>query len=605
MNSLRVLTIQKKLLFGFALLLVFLGALGFVAWRNTATFSEEFSLLYHQELQGSLNLADAERALWELRFGLPSYILGDAAGREAIRTSTARWVAQLDDNVRAYRTTRAAGSGAAKALLDEFSTAYATYLRARPQFFALIDAGKTEEATQYRARETNPPAAKAVATLAKLNALQQKIAAEREAGVSRLGTTSGWIVGVLIVAALGAGFTLTVATSRSIVRPLVDLTKALQELARGDADLTQRLDDTRADELGLMGRAFNEFLGKLNGIVGQVKAAAAGTGAAASQLSSSTGQLSSGAQEQAASLEETAASLEEIASTVKQTADSAQQADRLAAQSRQTAERGGEVVRTAVAAMSEITTASTRIAAITASIDEIAFQTNLLALNAAVEAARAGEQGRGFAVVAAEVRALAQRAATAAKEIKALIGDSVSKVAAGSDAVARSGQTLDEIVGSVKRVTDLIAEIAAASRQQTHGLEQVNRAVAQMDQVVQGNAAQTEELSSTAETLATQAADLEGLVGKFRLSEERGTTERRPRPVVATPPAHALPAAAPSLSRHAATPHADRRAAAGDRRAAAPARRIVSERRATEPAPSLVVHAAANARSHHDGFEEF
>jgi methyl-accepting chemotaxis protein len=585
MTSLLALSIQKKLVCGFALLLVFLGARGFVAWRNTASFSEEFSLLYHQELQGSLNLASAERALWELRVGLPNYILADAAGRQAIRANTPTWVAQLDENVRAYRSTRAAASRGATELLDEFSTASGAYLRARPEFFALIDAGKTDEAMQYRAREANPPAAKAVAALAKLNAFQQKIAADKEAGVGAVATTSRRIVAVLIVAALGAGVTLTVATGRSIVRPLVGLTGALQEVARGDADLTRRLDETRTDELGIMSRAFNEFLVKLGGIVGQVTDAAASARAAAGQLSSSTGQLSSGAQEQAASLEETAASLEEIASTVKQTADSAQQADRLAVQARKTAERGSEVVRTAVTAMSEITSVSRRIADITTTIDEIAFQTNLLALNAAVEAARAGEQGRGFAVVAAEVRALAQRAATAAKEIKALIGDSVSKVAAGSEVVTRSGQTLDEIVGSVTRVTDLIAEIAAASREQTHGIEQVNRAVAQMDQVVQGSAAQTEEISSTAEALATQAAELQALVGRFRVGEERGTNERRQPPAAAIPAPRALAPAAPSISRPRVT-----------------ARR---ERALTTPARPLVAQAAATGGGRHDGFEEF
>ncbi|MBN9520599.1 hypothetical protein J0H58_19110, partial [bacterium] len=206
-----------------------------------------------------------------------------------------------------------------------------------------------------------------------------------------------------------------------------------------------------------------------------------------------------------------------------------------------------QVVGTAVGAMGEINHASKKIADIITTIDEIAFQTNLLALNAAVEAARAGEQGRGFAVVAAEVRNLAQRSATAAKEIKALIQDSVRKVEAGTDLVNRSGHTLDEIVTSVKRVTDIVTEIAAASREQSTGIDQVNKAVAQMDAVTQRNAGQTEEMSATAQTLTDQAAQLRDLVARFKLSDDARPTAPpartakpagRPRPAVAKALAH-------------------------------------------------------------------
>ncbi|MAT69813.1 MAG: histidine kinase [Planctomycetaceae bacterium] len=250
---------------------------------------------------------------------------------------------------------------------------------------------------------------------------------------------------------------------------------------------------------------------------------------AAQQLSAASEELSSGAQEQASSLEETAASLEEITSTVQQNADNAQQANQLTAGAREVAEKGGAVTQQAVAGMSEINAASTKIADIITTIDEIAFQTNLLALNAAVEAARAGEQGRGFAVVAGEVRNLAQRSAGAAKEIKALIQDSVAKVGAGADLVNQSGSTLEEIVTSVKRVTDIVAEIAAASREQASGIEQVNRAVTQMDQVTQVNASQTEELSGTAESLAGQARHLQEVVAQFNLTKTSSVPVAAPR----------------------------------------------------------------------------
>jgi methyl-accepting chemotaxis protein len=262
----------------------------------------------------------------------------------------------------------------------------------------------------------------------------------------------------------------------------------------------------------------------------EVRSTADTLAGAAQQLSSAAEEISSGAQEQAASLEETAASLEEITSTVKQNADNAQRAGQLAGGSRDVAERGSVIVRSAVGAMGEITTSSRKIGDIITTIDEIAFQTNLLALNAAVEAARAGEQGRGFAVVATEVRNLARRSASASKEIKTLIGDSVQKVALGSEHVNHSGETLQEIVSSVKQVTDIVAEISAASQEQTTGIQQVNKAVSQLDQVTQANAAQTEELSSTAQALSGQAEQLQELVAKFRLENGQAPRVELKRP---------------------------------------------------------------------------
>jgi methyl-accepting chemotaxis protein len=255
----------------------------------------------------------------------------------------------------------------------------------------------------------------------------------------------------------------------------------------------------------------------------QVSTIADSVTTASLQLAAASEELATGAQEQASSLEETAASLEQITGTIQQNADNAQQANQLAGNSRDIAEKGGEVVGRAIQGMSEINAASKKIADIISAIDEIAFQTNLLALNAAVEAARAGEQGRGFAVVAGEVRNLAQRSAAAAKEIKGLIQDSVAKVETGTKLVDQSGKTLDEIVSSVKRVTDIVSEIAAASREQAGGIEQVNKAVTQMDQVTQGNASQTEELSGTAESLAAQAGQLQRVVAQFNLTKRNNS----------------------------------------------------------------------------------
>jgi methyl-accepting chemotaxis protein len=305
---------------------------------------------------------------------------------------------------------------------------------------------------------------------------------------------------------------------REVVGPLSRMNRVV-EAAQGRGDLTVRLEVRRADEIGALSERFNGFMDTMEGLLRPMRAVAHEVAAAAGQLAAASKQLSSGAQAQASALEETAASLEEITGTVRQNADNARQAHEVALVSRQTAEKGGRVVVTAVSAMEEISRASRKIAEIVTVIDEIAFQTNLLALNAAVEAARAGDQGRGFAVVAGEVRSLAQRSAGAAQEIRTLIRDSVRKVEGGSELASHSGQSLEEIVATVSRVTDIVTEIAAASREQSQGIDHVNRAVTQMDQVVQQNAAQTEELSSTAHALSAQADQLEALVGRFTLGD--------------------------------------------------------------------------------------
>jgi methyl-accepting chemotaxis protein len=333
------------------------------------------------------------------------------------------------------------------------------------------------------------------------------------------GAVSATIRGIMI--GLGLSITLavliTLAIVRSITRPLSWAVEALEQMANGD--LTAELDVRSKDEIGRMATALNEAAQKLRETLQDVADSAAHASSSSRELAAATESIASGAQEQAASLEETSASLEEITAAVRQSADNAKQASQLASGSKDSAEKGQSVVSDAVTAMAEINAASAKISDIISTIDEIAFQTNLLAVNAAVEAARAGEEGRGFAVVASEVRSLAQRSAGAAKEIKVLIQDTLRKVERGSGLVNKSGETLQGIVGSVKRVTDIVGEIAAASEEQSTGVEQVNTAMTQMDQVTQSNSAQTEELSSTAQALAGQAARLLEMVSAFKLSK--------------------------------------------------------------------------------------
>jgi len=296
---------------------------------------------------------------------------------------------------------------------------------------------------------------------------------------------------------------------------LSEVVRVLGALAKGD--LTEKITAEYQGTFGQLKEDANATVDQLTRIIGQIKTASDTINVAAREIAAGNSDLSARTEQQAASLEETASSMEELTSTVKQNAENAKQANQLAMGASEVARKGGVVVSEVVTTMSAINESSKKIVDIISVIDGIAFQTNILALNAAVEAARAGEQGRGFAVVAAEVRSLAQRSAGAAKEIKTLISDSVEKVGDGAKLVDQAGKTMEEIVTSVKRVTDIMAEISAASQEQSQGIEQVNQTVTQMDEVTQQNAALVEEASAAARSLEEQTGGLTQSVNLFRL----------------------------------------------------------------------------------------
>ncbi|CUS31485.1 methyl-accepting chemotaxis protein [Candidatus Nitrospira nitrificans] len=299
-------------------------------------------------------------------------------------------------------------------------------------------------------------------------------------------------------------------------------------------DLTQNMTETYVGDLEKIKVSINAVVHNLNKTIISVRDAVDAVSSGSEQITKGSEDLSQRTSEQASALEETSASMEEMTSTVKQNADNAKQANQLAIAARDTADKGGAVTKKAVEAMGEINQSSKKIADIITVIDEIAFQTNLLALNAAVEAARAGEHGRGFAVVAAEVRNLAQRSATAAKEIKGLINESIQRVTDGSELVHQSGKTLEEIVTSVKRVTDIIAEISAASQEQASGIDEVNKAIVSMDGTTQQNAALVEETTSAAQSMKEQARELMRQVEVFKISGTRDAS----RPTVSSSKFH-------------------------------------------------------------------
>jgi methyl-accepting chemotaxis protein/methyl-accepting chemotaxis protein-2 (aspartate sensor receptor) len=359
------------------------------------------------------------------------------------------------------------------------------------------------------------------------------------------------IIGALVAILLGA--IIAWRLTSGITRPLKEALVLAESVAEGDLTARSSLPPTQ-DEAGLLLSALSSMQENLARTVSQIRMGTDTIATASSEIASGNLDLSSRTEQQASSLEETASSMEELTSTVKQNADNSRQANQLAVAASAVAVKGGAVVSQVVDTMGAINSSAKKIVDIIGVIDGIAFQTNILALNAAVEAARAGEQGRGFAVVATEVRNLAQRSAAAAKEIKALIGDSVEKVDAGSKLVAEAGTTMEEIVDGVKRVADIMAEITAASQEQSDGIEQVNQAVSQMDQVTQQNAALVEEAAAAAESLQDQAKTLAQAVSVFRVDASyTGMQAEAPRRTVQST-AKRAPIAAPAKKTSLAAP---------------------------------------------------
>ncbi|WP_432239392.1 methyl-accepting chemotaxis protein [Herbaspirillum robiniae] len=389
------------------------------------------------------------------------------------------------------------------------------YIPARDKLMALAQAGQVDEAKAYLPQQFMPVQIKYFIALDAMFDYQGGLMDAAGAAAAQDSASARTIINSLAVVALLLAAVVAWLVSRSITRPLVNAVGVARRVAEGD--LTTRVEVTSRDETGELMAALKLMNDNLRNIVSRVRTGTDTINHASGEIASGNLDLSSRTEQQAGSLEETASAMEELTSTVKQNADNARQANQLAASASSVAVEGGAVVGQVVETMASINASSKKIVDIIGVIDGIAFQTNILALNAAVEAARAGEQGRGFAVVASEVRSLAQRSATAAKEIKLLIDDSVAKVDTGSHLVEQAGSTMTEVVASVKRVTDIVAEISAASTEQSTGIEEINRAITLMDESTQQNAALVEEAAAAAQAMQDQAAQLMEAVSVFKV----------------------------------------------------------------------------------------
>ncbi|WP_420105254.1 methyl-accepting chemotaxis protein [Herbaspirillum huttiense] len=508
------LTIRARLIFviGFlALMLVGSGVLGLVGLRST---NAQMRSLYEDRLVAFSQLERMSAALDAARNGISTSIVGDSGDIDANMDRIEKAIKANDAIVKQYQDTQLTSDE--RVLLDKLI----------PQRQKFVTEGIKPAAEALRNRDFQGAIelyggvmlklyADAHTTLAQLMDLQRTVGRELHEQAQQRYQTLLVVMGVAMAAGLFVALLMGVLLVRAISRPLQRAVTVAQAVAAGD--LTQQIDVHSQDETGQLMQALRQMNDNLQGIVGQVRLSTDTIATASSEIAHGNLDLSSRTELQAGALEETASAMEQLTSTVRHNADSAQQAKELAHSASEVAVRGGEVVRQVVDTMSSINQSSSKIVDIISVIDGIAFQTNILALNAAVEAARAGEQGRGFAVVASEVRSLAQRSAAAAKEIKVLIDDSVTRVGTGSALVAQAGQTIDEVVRSVQRVSEVVTDISAAGQEQSQGIEEVNNAITQMDETTQQNAALVEQAAAAAQSMQEQAARLSEAVSVFRL----------------------------------------------------------------------------------------
>jgi methyl-accepting chemotaxis protein len=532
--------VLHKILIAPAIAIIFLIVLGALAYGVLLRQNASLEELSKSRFAGYQVAADASRELSEVHSNVYRLITWIANLKDdKIKQTSGEQTAKIDQVSKAI--TQFAGlPGATEAERKLVGLAVVELAKYRKAVETAIDLSTIDVATgAMQMQSADSQFQSMLKHFDELVQLEKRLAQESyDAAAAAFRLAVGILVAITVLALIASG-AVAIFMSGIIVRPLRTAIAAADQIARGD--LSADIAAGGTDETGQLLKSLAEMTQNLRTLVGEVASGAHTVSDTSAQIAQGNLDLSQRTEEQASTLEETASSMEELTSTVTQNAHSAKQASQLAVGASEFARKGGEVVGRVVSTMTGISDSSRKIADIIGVIDGIAFQTNILALNAAVEAARAGEQGRGFAVVAAEVRNLAQRSAAAAKEIKTLIGDSVDKVDAGTRLVDAAGKTMEEIVTSVTKVSELIAEIAAASQEQSSGIEQVHTAITQMDQVVQQNASLVEEATAATESMKEQAGSLLQMVSRFKLGD---TDEAFAALRVTAPPRPPSPASA-------------------------------------------------------------
>lgn len=507
------LKIATKLIFGFVAVLILTCLLGVFSIIQLTRFNSAADEMGNDLMPSSISGMGMKESVSRMRSQEAQ--LATAETPELAKTYQDR----TNEAIEAFRKNhkeflKNADSAEDKKALDELLIAFNAYAQISEKISNLAREGKTQDAVALLRTESS-------ASNRKMRGMLDKIVDAQLLAGQKAAENSHELflkARLLIIVAIAIGFIMAVWLARIVSKPLQKAVGLAQSIAAGD--LTNKIEAESTCETGQLIRALADMNTSLLNVVTEVRAGTEQINHAATEIASGNLDLSSRTEEQASSLEETASSMEEITATVKHNSENAKQANVLSQTATSIAEKGGTVVSEVVSTMTSINESSKKIVDIISVIDGIAFQTNILALNAAVEAARAGEQGRGFAVVASEVRSLAQRSASAAKEIKELINDSVEKVSQGTRLVDTAGSTMQEVVESVKRVSDIISEITAAGQEQTSGIEQVNQAIIQMDGVTQQNSALVEEAAAAAATLQEQSANLVQVVSVFKLDSQ-------------------------------------------------------------------------------------